>query len=646
VRIGAVLALGLAACSSTTSLLVEASLDVDDPTASPFTVSVFSPQRALVDRMTMPAARFPGRLYIELPGAPAEEIRVVLARPLAPPWLGGSEATIAPGEQTPLQVVLSRSTADRDGDGVPDAIDNCPSVLNPDQASASGGAGDACANSDGGLDGALDAGPVDAAPDGPLGGVYAFVPSFPPHQSLHYGGHDPAPATMTFSYNGDSAVCSHDNGASYAACDSANAIVFTPTDFNQQHTLAVKLSKAGVSDFVYRFVPSQALAGLHFWDCDVVVKANETASEFSARLAMNKTICVAASVEIDDAVMHNDDAGMHIYTTGIFLGDTNSTGLKVLGTESNRPTFKNPDSGGDQGVFVATSAAVHDTVFANLRLQSVDGNPISFENNGGNNVFSYVDVTVFGGCCDDAVHFGGGTNTLYNVVIDVHGSGNTPALHLFGSASVTMTAGRIIGRDDTLGVNVEGSALELRGVAVDNVFASNGTTFLPTVSLSSNSTFTIGPGTTFDGATLQSSITSANWIGVDVAGTSSATINNTLVAGDTIAVNASGGSTVTLSGATLTTLGTGVQLNASQLTVDNTQVKRLDAPGASGPAVQLFGTNIIDSSQNGDHFCDQNLAGSNKFTTNIAKDTASSASYSGTFVLSKQAAMGMIDQCP
>jgi hypothetical protein len=45
------------------------------------------------------------------------------------------------------RLAISQSTGDADGDGIPDAIDNCPSVANPDQADADGdGIGDACDN--------------------------------------------------------------------------------------------------------------------------------------------------------------------------------------------------------------------------------------------------------------------------------------------------------------------------------------------------------------------------------------------------------------------------------------------------------------------------------------------------------------------
>ncbi|HZS35681.1 MAG TPA: hypothetical protein VFF06_02595, partial [Polyangia bacterium] len=85
--------------------------------------------------------------------------------------------------------------------------------------------------------------------------------------------------------------------------------------------------------------------------------------------------------------------------------------------------------------------------------------PISFENAGGANAFSYVDVAVLGGCCDQAVNFGGGAgNVLYNVNVDVHNSGATPAVHLYGNAQVAMTGGHIFGRDDTSAIVVEGAS--------------------------------------------------------------------------------------------------------------------------------------------------------------------------------------------
>ncbi len=49
------------------------------------------------------------------------------------------------GTMRPDFLVVSVAVADQDGDGVPDASDNCPTVSNPDQADANGnGVGDAC----------------------------------------------------------------------------------------------------------------------------------------------------------------------------------------------------------------------------------------------------------------------------------------------------------------------------------------------------------------------------------------------------------------------------------------------------------------------------------------------------------------------
>jgi len=141
VRYGlAVLVAALAGCASPTTVLVDvSSVDGSEPNA--LAISVYDPFHALV-RARPGATHVPGTIVLELPHTPSE-LRVVVA---GAPLLGGARVTSASGRQTRVAVTLSAATTDGDGDGVPDELDDCPTVPNGDQADADGdGRGDACA---------------------------------------------------------------------------------------------------------------------------------------------------------------------------------------------------------------------------------------------------------------------------------------------------------------------------------------------------------------------------------------------------------------------------------------------------------------------------------------------------------------------
>jgi len=141
-------------------------------------------------------------------------------------------------------------------------------------------------------------------------------------------------------------------------------------------------------------------------------------------------------------------------------------------------------------------------------------------------------------------------------------------------------------------------------------------------------------------------ITSPFAIALDVSASSSGTVDSTLIAGTSIGFNLGGGSVFGLKNVTITTKGIGIQSNASNLTLDGTLVKRLDQPGTSGPAIEVLGVNTFSSSSNGNHFCNQNSAGPNKFSAAIVKDSATSGAFTGSFSQAAQVNMGQLDQCP
>ena len=169
----------LAGCSPTT-IVVNVTLDAHDAAPATLTASLYDARHAVI-RDHAVATRLPGRLtLIDLP-ATAEPLRLALD------GSGGLEAgvplEIAPNATVMASALLSSSTLDRDHDGVPDNIDNCPTVANGDQANSGGGpSGDACR-----------AGDLAAPPGSDLGGV--VTASCPPG-AIVCDGFDSAPGSV------------------------------------------------------------------------------------------------------------------------------------------------------------------------------------------------------------------------------------------------------------------------------------------------------------------------------------------------------------------------------------------------------------------------------------------------------------------
>ena len=129
-------------CGDTT-LGVDVSVATGTSTATSLVVSVFDPQRALVSARTVAVSGLPGRVVLNLPDVD-QRLRIVMRTGDASPLLGSVAVDVQAHHDTKASLVLAAATPDSDGDGIPDSIDNCPDVANPDQASQRGVAGDAC----------------------------------------------------------------------------------------------------------------------------------------------------------------------------------------------------------------------------------------------------------------------------------------------------------------------------------------------------------------------------------------------------------------------------------------------------------------------------------------------------------------------
>ncbi len=140
--------LGVGCTSSVT--LVRLSITVTDggPPVS-LAVSVYDRFSALVHGRATHSAKLPGTLLIDGLPAVTEELRIAVDSDPATGELGGTAVQLNPNHQITAQIALSQHTPDDDHDGVPNDIDNCPSVFNPDQADMVGdGTGDDCRGTD------------------------------------------------------------------------------------------------------------------------------------------------------------------------------------------------------------------------------------------------------------------------------------------------------------------------------------------------------------------------------------------------------------------------------------------------------------------------------------------------------------------
>ncbi len=110
--------------------------------ADKLSLTIYGPRKALLDDQELQRASLPGDLLVLLPDDTGEIRLVVRADDVA----AVTAAQVMAHSETRIKLALSEDTInDRDGDGVPDEIDNCWRKANSDQADSDGnGDGDAC----------------------------------------------------------------------------------------------------------------------------------------------------------------------------------------------------------------------------------------------------------------------------------------------------------------------------------------------------------------------------------------------------------------------------------------------------------------------------------------------------------------------
>ncbi len=156
------------------------------------------------------------------------------------------------------------------------------------------------------------------------------------------------PRTITFSHNGTSVLCSHDGGTTYAACDSANTLIFTVADYTGSKVLKIKASKSGYADAVYTITLPTDLPGITFSTCSVTLGSSDFPTFIAAAaFANNRVVCVSASAAITNIGANEANISPGAFTNVQIIG---------LGTGATRPTFTRNTGAGNDAVFHSTAS--------------------------------------------------------------------------------------------------------------------------------------------------------------------------------------------------------------------------------------------------------------------------------------------------
>jgi hypothetical protein len=117
---------------SGTSLVIELSLRAGDPAPSSLQVSVFG-DKPLAFQSKVASPTLPGRLLVQSLPNVDQTLKVAVDGMSTPRTEAGTSIAVAANQQTTVALTLSSTTADTDGDGVPDSIDDCVDVADPRQ---------------------------------------------------------------------------------------------------------------------------------------------------------------------------------------------------------------------------------------------------------------------------------------------------------------------------------------------------------------------------------------------------------------------------------------------------------------------------------------------------------------------------------